>query len=66
VLLLELDSLLKGILFVGVDYELGVRSINRLPIRSYSDAGRRVWDTPDTDDNFQQSTTFTSRNPSDA
>jgi len=65
-LLLELNGLLEGILFVRVDYELRIRSINRLPVRSYSDTGRRVRDTPYTDDNLQQSTTFPSRNPSDA
>src|SRR3989442_2533123 len=65
-LLLELYSLLKGILFVGVDDELRVRSIDGLSIRSYSDAGRRVRDASHTDNNFQQSTTFSTRNPSDA
>jgi len=59
-LLLELDSLLKGVLFVGVDYEIGVRSIDGLPIRSYLDAGCRVRGSPYTDDNFQLSRTLLS------
>src|SRR5205809_7811849 len=65
-LLLKLDSLLESILFVRVDYELRIRSINRLFIRSYSDPGCRVRYTAHADDNFQRSTTFQSRNPSDA
>src|SRR5437870_1527358 len=65
-LLLKLDSLLESILFVRVDYELRIRSINRLSIRSYSDPGCSVRDTTYTDDNFQRSTTLQSRNPSDA
>src|SRR2546428_4837988 len=57
-LLLELDGLLEGILFVRVDYELRIRSINRLPVRSYSDTGRRVRTRR------IQTTTFSSRRPS--
>src|SRR5438309_8392252 len=65
-LLLKLDSLLESILFVRVDYEFSIRIIDRLSIRSYSDTGCRVRDTTYTDDNFQRSTTFQSRNSSGA
>jgi len=65
-LLLKLDSLFEGILFVRIDYELRVRSINRLSVRADSDSCCGVRNTPHTDDNLQQSTTFPSRNPSDA
>src|SRR5712692_661509 len=64
--LLELDSLLESILFVRVDYELGIRSVDRFPVRSYPDAGCCVWDAPHAYDNLQPSTTFPSRNPRDA
>jgi hypothetical protein len=62
-LLLELDSLLEGILLVRVDYELRVRIVNRLAVSSYPDAGSRVRDTTYTDYNLQKSTTFPSRKP---
>src|SRR5438132_13002142 len=65
-LLLKLDSLLEGILFVRVDYELSVCGINRLPIGQYPDPCCGVRDAQHTDDNFQQPTTFPSRNPRDA
>jgi hypothetical protein len=61
VLLLELDSLLEGVLLVGVDYELRIRGINRPTVDSYLDARCGVWDATYTDDDFQQPATFPSR-----
>jgi hypothetical protein len=58
VFLLELDALLEGVFFVGVDDELGIRSVDRLPICRYLDACGRVGYSSDADDDLQLSTTF--------